>query len=1053
MRTKKTVWVLSVLAGLYVLILTLINFSQRQNLQKNAAEPKKETAKNEVEVRGLPKYANNQLIVKLRKPIKSLRNLKGTVFTPNWNQGKVKVSEIDPTSLPVALQLLNTKTPIDLIEKVFNNEVLRRLEDQGRLESIYKINLKYSTEIRPQLTELSAQPEVEFVQPNYQYQTQFEPNDPYYLDSYPNHVSDRDKNWNPPFDYQWNLKKISMNKAWDYPIVDSKIKVAVIDTGVDYTHSELGGCTLGQVLKNKCTKVVAGYDFVNNDNDPIDDHGHGTHVSGTILAGTNNGQGVASVNLSARILPIKALNSYGIGYSDKLANAIYFAANNNVRVINMSWGGYGSDQLIHDALDYASHRNIVLVAAAGNNNDNVSFYFPANDPAVIAVAASNEVDQRAGFSNFGSLIAVSAPGTDIISLRARGTDMYLGAPGYVPGSRIIGSNYYRASGTSMAAPHVSALALLVLNKDRGPDSQRRYLSNVAVKNIIINGAQDLGEPGFDDYFGYGRIDAAKTLAKMDASVPPLARITFPSRIRIGRSFKIDGSVRHNAFLSYSIEYASYQTPQEWSTSGIELVNSGATPVVDGLLASANLDPTLTDGDYYLRLTVRDNFGNTHTTTTSFILDQKVRSGFPLLYNTPAFNEIRYLVTDVDQDQNQEMVISRTWRSQVYLVSNQGVTWPNWPQSADVPGLPLALDLDSSAPGLEIIIPGGGGNLSCGRLYGFYGNGSMVPGWTDQDWQTRGLLNYLLDSAAANRIQGLPLVFYPETWKCNSTKPTKLHLFTSSGEEAGGWPVTINYETAVNVDSIFTDLNQDNQGELITTFFNNIRIYNQSGSLAKTIAVPDLLRNMVSADIDNDGFGEIIVLTEAAQGRPRIYVWDHLGNLKNNWPYTLPRGSAHLIRFLTVGDFNNDQQKEMFTAVDNEYFLVDSNANLIMRTTGSMPEPKQAVNVSLADNKHLIAAVSDWGGNLYLHEYNPDTNLLTPVAGFPKYYSHESPFNGWAHQPTLTDLDGDNDVDLLVNYQSGTMNYLYAFDLGRVAGDYDWPQYLNNEKRTNAILAE
>lgn len=195
---------------------------------------------------------------------------------------------------------------------------------------------------------------------------------------------------------QWNLHKIGVEGAWTQT-KGSGVTVAVIDTGI------------APVRDLYETKFVKGYDFVNDREDAKDDNGHGTHVAGTIAQATNNKYGVAGIAYEASLMPLKVLNEYGGGTVADIAEAIKFAADKGADVINMSLGGGGESQLMKQAIDYAHKKGVVIVAAAGNENDNGSSY-PARYPHVIGVSAFGPNGEKAPYSNFGAGVDISAPG-------------------------------------------------------------------------------------------------------------------------------------------------------------------------------------------------------------------------------------------------------------------------------------------------------------------------------------------------------------------------------------------------------------------------------------------------------------------------------------------------------------------------------------------------------------------------------------------------------------------------------------------------------------------
>ncbi len=284
------------------------------------------------------------------------------------------------------------------------------------------------------------------------------PNDPYYSSYYSS---------------QWGLSKIRAPEAWALSR-GTGVLIAVLDTGTDYSHPDLSGKV----------RIDIDRDYINGDKDAMDDNGHGTHVAGIAAAATNNSQGVAGLGWEATILPLKVMAANGSGTTDQLIPAIYYAADQGAKVVNMSLGGAGScPEDLRVAVDYAYSRGVLLVAAAGNNGANVSI-FPANCTHVLGVAATTLSDTRASFSNYGAHVSVAAPGTSIYST--------------LPGG------YGYMQGTSMATPFVAGLAALVYARfpSYTPDQ---------VASAILDNAQDLGTTGWDPYYGCGRIDAFRSL--------------------------------------------------------------------------------------------------------------------------------------------------------------------------------------------------------------------------------------------------------------------------------------------------------------------------------------------------------------------------------------------------------------------------------------------------------------------------------------------------------------------------------------------------------------
>ncbi len=291
---------------------------------------------------------------------------------------------------------------------------------------------------------------------------------------------------------------INILRAWSITQGSKDVKIAVIDTGVDYTHPELKS----QIMVNEAElngkpgvdddgdgyiDDIYGYDFANKDADPQDGHGHGTHCAGVIGA-AHNTAGVAGVMANVSILPIKFLSDSGSGETIDAIAAIDYGIKRGVNVMSNSWGGGEKEQSLQDAIQAATDAGIVFVAAAGNessNNDSTESY-PANYPNVISVGSFTSAGARSSFSNYGvKSVHVSAPGSNILSTYKNG-------------------GYTTMSGTSMATPHVAGVVGLILSQEPGltPAQVKERLINTSVKTSKLSTASVSG----------GRVDAFRALS-------------------------------------------------------------------------------------------------------------------------------------------------------------------------------------------------------------------------------------------------------------------------------------------------------------------------------------------------------------------------------------------------------------------------------------------------------------------------------------------------------------------------------------------------------------
>ena len=300
-----------------------------------------------------------------------------------------------------------------------------------------------------------------------------------------------------PDDYQypsqWHLPKISAPEGWDMSIGSESIPVAIIDSGVDPNHQDLW------------EKLIPGYNFIDENTDTHDVYGHGTAVAGTAAAVTNNFVGVAGVAWENPIMPLMVLNSDNRATYYDIARAITHAADQGIRVINISLGGSSSSSTLQNAVNYAWNKGAVIFACAMNNSSTTPYY-PAACSHVIAVSATTSADTLASFSNYGNWIDISAPGASILTTK-------------------MGGGYGSRNGTSFSSPIAAGLAALIL-------SANPCLTNDQVVDIITQNADDLGEPGFDTYYGYGRVNlfsslvaATETVTAPDLTAPYVSIIS------------------------------------------------------------------------------------------------------------------------------------------------------------------------------------------------------------------------------------------------------------------------------------------------------------------------------------------------------------------------------------------------------------------------------------------------------------------------------------------------------------------------------------------------
>lgn len=425
-----------------------------------------------------------------------------------------------------------------------NAEALYHRQNAILLDEIPQVNA-HLIRVPPQALEavqraLSRRPEIEFAEKNRRFSPDRIPDDPYY----PN---------------QWHLPKISSPPAWD-AAQGTGVVIAVLDSGVEAAHDDLA------------EKLVEGYNFFDGNTDTSDVYGHGTKVAGTAAAASNNGTGVSSVAWGAKIMPIRVTDTRGYGYSWTISQGLTWAVDNGARVMNLSFGGIAGSSAIINAAQYAVNNGGVVVAAAGNCGCLEPY---ADTPYIVSVAATDANDNAAYFSSYGDYVDISAPGVGI----------YTTAPG---------GTYSGASGTSFSSPVTAGVVALVM-------SANPHLAPMEVMDLLTATADDRGDPGYDIYFGYGRVNAQEAVLAAVGDPPPPD--TTPPGVAIASP--ADGAILSG---TVSVEVAA---TDDVAVSKVELYLDGILLTVDTVAPfSFAWDTTQSaDGIHTLRAAAYDAAGN------------------------------------------------------------------------------------------------------------------------------------------------------------------------------------------------------------------------------------------------------------------------------------------------------------------------------------------------------------------------------------------------------------------------------------------------------------
>jgi subtilisin family serine protease len=362
-------------------------------------------------------------------------------------------------------------------------------------------------------------------------------------------------------DNSWGVKHIGAGIVHDFGNRGAGVNVAIIDSGIDYAHPDLAA------------NYAGGWDFVNDDDDPMDDDGHGTHVAGTVAA-RDDGKGVVGVAPEASLYALKVLGPNGSGsYSDVIA-AIDWCVVNSIRVTNNSYGSSGDPgNTVKAAFDNSEAAGVLHVAAAGNSGnppgrgDNI--IYPARYESVIAVAATNKDNERARWSSTGPDVELAAPGVDI-------------------NSTLLGGGYGEGSGTSMASPHVAGVVALVIKAGTSLD----------VRTQLQTTADDLGDPGKDDMYGYGLVNAVKAaLEPVDIHDVAVTAISAPLWVLQGDMVNVDVDVANEGTFNETFDVVLTVIPDGFTNTKTITFAAGASTTISFLWQTLELtdlgDHTLT----------------------------------------------------------------------------------------------------------------------------------------------------------------------------------------------------------------------------------------------------------------------------------------------------------------------------------------------------------------------------------------------------------------------------------------------------------------------------
>ncbi|MCF8260329.1 MAG: S8 family serine peptidase [Melioribacteraceae bacterium] len=888
---------------------------------------------------------------------------------------------------------------------------------------------------------------IEYIQPNYTYRIDSTPNDSLYSQ-------------------QWSLEKIDITGAWEHTTGDSTITIGVIDTGIDLLHPDL----LNQIYINPAEDLnkngridlsdldgkdndsngfiddISGFDFVdksgaslqnqsgdyfNWDNDPTDENGHGTFVSGIIGAQSDNIIGIAGIAPNCKILPLRAFDPDGYGEEDDVVSAILYAMNSGVKVINMSFGDKIYSKVLRDIIKYASANGIIFVGSAGNSGTDEEHY-PSGFNDVISVGNSNKSDNLSSSSTFGSTVDLVAPGTDIISTEFNG-------------------NYASASGTSASAPHVSGTIGLLLSIND--------FSFNDIKTILKSTSDDIQTPNWDGKTGSGRLNAGK--AVKSALSGTRGEVSFISPLQ-GSGFSnsdidFNLSVLHPNFASFGIEIGKGISPLDWT-----VIYNSDKQIFNELVYSLDLS-NLIDTTYTARIKV--------TLTNNSVIEERVN--FIVDRSEPKIN---YLTVESAYSENQPSIIAALESDDPTLVdiyirksgstdnftihqmddAQNNISFVKNTHHKLIRNLEYQTQYEvyfmlTNSSGLENKIDNNGENILVTT------QNKILP----SDHNT-------ITQISHGRPFGEPIDFY------NDGVPSEIII--NSNDDDGNYSKFYKYinEEFIFIDQIenrivkaFGDFNNDNHNELVSLFARNgyIDQINENST--------DVFQNLVKdesgdfwpvlvQDLDNDSKIEIIVVS--SDSTLTIYelsssemILTEEATLVNFSPRRIMNRSINLNTFnsanVVIGDLDNNGSMEIII-VDSEGDILgysidapNSYSNSYSIETGYLfSEGALTAGDFDGDNKTDLAIILNSSDYLHIAPYykvlvfNLLQNKINTIANL-NFASSEAAFNSFLFNKSeasikLADLNNDKSDDLIINI----FPYTYIF---RHEDDKTFPIYYSN----------
>lgn len=892
------------------------------------------------------------------------------------------------------------------------------------------------------------------------------PNDPYYLDHYPDQVSSRDPTWNPPHDYQWNIRKTNSSENWKTDT--SSIIVAVIDTGVDVTHPELGNVWVNTAEitgdgidndNNGCVDDINGCAFIwgslINTGNVTDTDNHGTHVAGVISAKTNNAIGLSGVTSNTKIMAVKVFADNGYTTGDYIAAGVRYAVNNGARAMNMSIGGSYS-QVFKDALDYATSFNVISVVAAGNGNMYSPSHFPASYKPAITVGGVDEELNKMQYAGYGPNIDVSAPG-------GGKPCMYFDKPSYCSNilslkssqnsndpDLIVNEKYLRLSGTSMATPHVVGIIALLLAKNP-------QFTLADVENYIRFNSIDPQGKGHNEKTGWGVINSAGTNFVSPTNIDFVTNYPAENSL-IGKKFNVAGLIKADNFDHFEVSYKK-QGSASWSILGVELANSGRSPVAEvgsntiSKVATITLPDNSPLGVYEIKVSLFLTNGKSLNSTKTVNFLQKLGTQWLFTEDEDVSNpyyftqNAKILLADINNDGNKEIILYSygNYDKQTLSVFDHNYN-PLW--KVDSKGEIVVGELDSRNPGKEIALQVPSTyTYQNSNIYIYSSSGALINDMT---------LNLYVDASKNLMALDTNNDGKDELYTLDASN-LRVYEQNSSNQFIEKWRYQTNGSSYDHVYPAAGDINGDGQKEIIVlNSGNKLEALNNQGQLiaSYTWAGSYPIDRMILVDMDLDKKEEIVFHIQ--WGNTKMIKFEN-NTFKEVWSYN----NSNNIQSLSAGDFNGDGYPEVHVQVNNtsNEAIIDRNGLLIYNSWSPIYwAGDMSGGAVLADkdgnNKteifHAGDVSVDYRYYLNVREFDDSSKQMIYTesdwkAIFPQWSLLNINYT-YGYKPNnlslaLDDLDNNNKLDLVIA-GVGIIEY-------DTKGKIYWPSRYHDSGRTNS----